>query len=736
MFNPTKFFNNAESAVNRTKLDAAGRSFAVVEFDLGGRIVDANQNFLSITGYALHEIVGKDQTMFGMLEETSNNTYERFRENLKTTHAFSDKVKCVAKGGREIWFQASFSMLFDANEQPSGFIKFATDITESELKNREAYAHQSVVDCTTSAIISVNRDLVVTYANEASNKLFEKYSAEFRSALSGFNPSNVKGECISPLLSNPELLNDPQNLPHSADITFGSLKLDLFINATFSTAGEYIGNVIELKDATQTSTHAGIIEALNNSQAVIQFNLEGEVLSANSLFLKVMGYQENEVIGKHHSIFVDPSFAVSAKYSRFWEKMRNGQSASGKFSRFGKNGDEIVLQASYYPILDKQGQPFKVVKFATDVTRDEEKQRKRYEEEQQKVFEQISSGFHKMADGDLTVQIEEEFTGNYEDLRKNFNETVLKLKDVVSTVVVNSSNIKSGAGEISQATDDLSKRTEQQAATLEETAASLEEITSTVDATAVGAKQANDVVIEARENAEQSGVVVQEAVAAMTEIEKSSTQISQIIGVIDEIAFQTNLLALNAGVEAARAGDAGRGFAVVASEVRALAQRSSDAAKEIKGLISASAQHVTTGVDLVGQAGQALEQIVEKVINISTLMSDITVSSQEQAIGLKEVNVAVNQMDQVTQQNAAMVEETTAASHTMTQEALELARLISMFKTGVSTGGFSRPQEATSNSQPIQSPVIEQQEKLERIMSPVTDGSSALQVDEGEWEDF
>ena len=246
----------------------------------------------------------------------------------------------------------------------------------------------------------------------------------------------------------------------------------------------------------------------------------------------------------------------------------------------------------------------------------------------------------------------------------------------------NIGGIRSGSSEISQAADDLSRRTEQQAASLEETAAALDEITATVNRTASGARQASDVVQAARGDAESSGTVVREAVTAMGAIGKSANEISQIIGVIDEIAFQTNLLALNAGVEAARAGEAGRGFAVVATEVRGLAQRSAEAAKEIKALITTSTAHVGSGVSLVGQTGEALQRIVDRVAEIDTLVSEIAASAQEQAIGLGQVNTAVNQMDQVTQQNAAMVEQTTAASHSLSREAEALAQSVDRFNVG------------------------------------------------------
>ena len=295
------------------------------------------------------------------------------------------------------------------------------------------------------------------------------------------------------------------------------------------------------------------------------------------------------------------------------------------------------------------------------------------------VVTALAEGLEAMARGDLTWRITADFPQSAVTLKTDFNAAIESLEQAVSLVNANVSVIHMGAEEISAASNDLSHRTEQQAATLEETAAALDQITVTVSRTADGAKEAASVVLGARSDAEHSGVVMNNAVQAMTAIESSSNQISAIIGVIDEIAFQTNLLALNAGVEAARAGDAGRGFAVVASEVRALAQRSAAAAKEIKTLISASGQQVSKGVDLVGQTGDALGRIVQRVAQIDALVNEIAASAQEQSTGLAQVNTAVNQMDQVTQQNAAMVEESTAACHALATEAEELAKSVSRF---------------------------------------------------------
>jgi len=335
-----------------------------------------------------------------------------------------------------------------------------------------------------------------------------------------------------------------------------------------------------------------------------------------------------------------------------------------------------------------------------EVSRDEsarqraatEAERARAQAEQTAVVQALAQGLSRLSAGDLTYRIDTAFNGSYEQLRNDFNGAVSNLERTLGKIQDNSNAMSAGSAEISQAADNLARRTEAQAATLEQTAAALDEITATVRRTADGAQQADKVVTHARASADASSEVVGKAVSAMDEISSSSGQIGQIIGVIDEIAFQTNLLALNAGVEAARAGEAGKGFAVVASEVRQLAQRSADAAKEIKTLISASSRQVSDGVELVAQTGEALNQIFDQFNQIARLVTEIAASAREQSSALGQVNTAINQMDHTTQQNAAMVEESTAASHTLSRQARDLSQLISAFK--VHPGAGTRAVEA------------------------------------------
>ena len=312
---------------------------------------------------------------------------------------------------------------------------------------------------------------------------------------------------------------------------------------------------------------------------------------------------------------------------------------------------------------------------------------------QRQIVGALGEGLSRLAKSDLRCRIEEPFPQNYEQLRADFNGAIDALGEVMASVMEAANGIGNGASDIRQASDDLSQRTEQQAASLEETAAAMDEITGTVRETAEGANRANSIVSETRSDAERSGEVVRRAVESMNGIERASSEISEIISVIDGIAFQTNLLALNAGVEAARAGDAGKGFAVVASEVRALAQRSAEAAKDVKEKITASTDQVEHGVALVSETGEALERIIGRIAEISDLVGTIATSAKHQATGLQQVNTAVSEMDGVTQQNAAMVEEATAAARSLAEEAETLNRQIAQFRLrdGQGSGAAANP---------------------------------------------
>ena len=453
---------------------------------------------------------------------------------------------------------------------------------------------------------------------------------------------------------------------------------NVWIQASYNPVKGPKGNVVKVVKVAIDITEAKLqnaefeskLNAISLVQAVIEFTPAGEIITANENFLKTMGYRLDEIKGQHHRMFVEPSYAASSDYQAFWRKLNGGEFIADGFRRIGKGGKEAFLQASYNPILDPNGKVAKVVKFATDIT----------------DLVDLGAGLKRMAASDLEQPIQRTFAPALERSRLDFNTAQEMLRSTMLGITEGVNLVATGGQEITKAADDLSSRTEQQAASLEETAAALDQVTATVKKTTDGAKQARSVVSEARSDAETSGDIVRQTVEAMSRIEKSSQEISQIIGVIDEIAFQTNLLALNAGVEAARAGEAGRGFAVVASEVRALAQRSAEAAKEIKGLITTSNTEVGHGVKLVAETGKSLARIIGKVTEINSVVADIAAGAEEQSTALQEVNTAVNQMDHTTQQNAAMAEEATAAARSMMRETEKLSAMVGEFRLGKADG--------------------------------------------------
>jgi methyl-accepting chemotaxis protein len=423
---------------------------------------------------------------------------------------------------------------------------------------------------------------------------------------------------------------------------------------------------------------AGQLAAIGKSQAVIEFDLDGTVRKINENFARLMGYSESEVMGRHHSMFADAATTGSSDYRAFWAKLGRGEAETGSVRRLAKGGREVWLQASYNPIADANGKPFKVVKYATDVTAQMQAQ-----QQLQLTVKQTQDTVKFAIDGDLTHRIPTEGkTGELEALCRGVNSLLESTGDLVKRVKNSVSEVRSGAEEISKGNTNLSQRTEEQASSLEETASSMEEMTSTVKQTADNAGQANQLAMAARVQAEKGGAVVGSAVSAMAGINEASKKIADIIGVIDEIAFQTNLLALNAAVEAARAGEQGRGFAVVATEVRNLAGRSATAAKEIKALIVDSVAKVDEGSKLVDESGRTLEEIVNSVKKVTDIVAEIAAASREQSSGIEQVNKAVMQMDTTTQQNAALVEEAAAASQAIVEQAQALAAVVEHYNVG------------------------------------------------------
>ena len=524
-----------------------------------------------------------------------------------------------------------------------------------------------------AGVMVADTNLNIVYMNKAVTKFLTESEKDIQKDLPNFRVSALIGQSIDIFHKNPKHQRSmlaALTRPHEAMIEVGGKNYDLMAAPLFDGAGHRIGTSVEWKDATvrlQKLELQGQVEAISRSQAIIEFTINGDIVTANENFLDALGYPLHEIVGQHHRIFVDPQEAQSAEYQDFWHRLKNGEHSTGEYRRIKKNGEAVFIQATYNPVFDGNGKVFKVIKFATDITT------------RVRAVQDLGASLKKLSKSGSAQQVSAAFGDDLENLCTELSALMATLQKTLSSVGDTSQEIDHGSREISVAVEDLSRRTESQAASVEETASALEQISTTVKDSTARAEDAEILVRETRQNAETSGDVVQRAVTAMTQIEESSSEISSIIGVIDSIAFQTNLLALNASVEAARAGEAGKGFAVVAQEVRQLAQRSADSAKEISKLINKSGEQVDLGVKLVGETGDALTTIVGQIQQIAQNIESIVRAAREQATGIEEINKAVISIDKGTQQNAAMVEETTAACQALAEQAGHLTGLLQPF---------------------------------------------------------
>lgn len=661
-----------EQTMNQGRLDAINKSSAVIEFTMDGIILDANDLFLQTMGYTLDEIRGKHHSMFVDSEYRKSREYKLFWERLAEGQFEAAEFRRFGKNGREVWIQATYSPVLDASGTPCGVIKYATDITREKLSSAD-YRGQVHAIRKSSAVIEFDMDGTILDANE-----------NFLTTM-GYRLEDVKGRHHS-MFVEPGYRNSPEyralwDKLNRGEYVAGEFRRtgnhgkEVWIQASYNPIQDAAGNYFKVvkfasditREKLEYADFSGQIAAIGKSQAVIEFDLNGVILDANQNFLKTMGYKLEAIKGKHHKMFVEPTYAASDDYAAFWKKLAAGEFIAAEFKRIGNHSKEVWIQASYNPIMDHNGKPFKVVKYAVDIT------------ERKRATEAINAALLALANGDLGASIDDPFSGEFESLRVAMNNTLTRLRDLVSGIRTTANLVSASASELKMGTISLSQRTEEQAASLEETASSMEEMTSMVSHSARHAENVKGLAQATANKAEAGDSVVENAIVAMTRIETASNRISEIIGVIDEIAFQTNLLALNAAVEAARAGEQGRGFAVVAAEVRELAQRSAAAAKEIKNLINDSVEKVSVGTTYVNQSGDVLRDIVAGIQEVSGLISDIHRSGQEQSAGISQINTAVSDMDGMTQQNAALVEQASASCEAMEQEAKKLQKMITFF---------------------------------------------------------
>ena len=662
-----------QSADFQGQIEAIGKSQAVIEFTPEGKILQANDNFLSALGYQLEEVQGQHHSMFVEPAYKNSAEYTRFWQDLKNGTYASGEFKRIAKDGSEIWIQASYNPILDLSGQCFKVVKYASNITEQKIQSADFKGQIEAIG-KSQAVIEFTPEGNIIQAND-----------NFLNAV-GYSADELKGQHHSLFVEStykesPDYKAFWKNLA-AGDFDAGEYKRvgkggkEIWIQASYNPIMDVNGKPFKVvkyaTDITQqkmmNADFQGQIEAIGKSQAVIEFTPEGKIIQANDNFLNALGYSMDELKGQHHSLFVERSYRESDEYKQFWKSLAAGHFDAGEYMRIGKGGEEVWIQASYNPIMDVNGKPFKVVKYATNITG------------RKFAVSQISDSLLSLSKGDLANTIDVPLEGEFEIVKEALNTTIQHFAHMVSQIRTSADFVSTSANEIQTGTADLSQRTESQASSLEETSSSVEELTQTVNQNADSANSAVSLAEQASKKAIEGGDVVNKAIKAMKEIGGASNKISDIIGVIDEIAFQTNLLALNAAVEAARAGEQGRGFAVVAAEVRNLAQRSAGAAKEIKELINDSVQKVAEGTQLVDNSGATLTLIIDSIGSVQNLIADINNASQEQATGINHVNTAVSQMDTMTQQNAALVEETSAVSASMNTEARKLQELMRFFK--------------------------------------------------------
>ena len=599
--------------------------------------------------------------------------------------------------------------------------------TESKDTELELIRLRSAIERTLTAIMMIDRDLVVTYANTATLDLLRSREDTLKKAYPGFSVDKLIGTCIDVFHANPahqrKLLADPANLPFSTDIKVADLIFNINVTAQFDAEANYIGNTLEWYDVTEQRAReaevARLQSAIDGADASLMLcDADFNITYVNPAVENLLRNRQTEL----RTLFpgFDADNLVGTNIDQFHKNPAHQRGLLSDPSKLPARAEIKVagleFEVNATAILDAAGQYMGNMVEWRDITEQKDAERQiaglieaaARGEFDRTIDTTTYSGFIKtlgtninqlihsvvtplretskvmsaMAQGDLTETMDGEYEGEFANLADAVNSTVTNLRDTVGKIRTSALSINSAASEVSKGNTELSARTEEQASSLEETAASMEEMTSTVQQNADNSRQANQLASSARDQASEGGEVVGRAVEAMGAINESSKKIADIIGVIDEIAFQTNLLALNAAVEAARAGEQGRGFAVVASEVRNLAQRSASAAKEIKSLINDSVQKVTEGSKLVDASGATLNEIVNSVKKVSDIIGEIAVASEEQSSGITQVNQAVTQMDQMTQQNAALVEEAAAASESMDEESRSLLDLMQFFNVG------------------------------------------------------
>lgn len=665
---------------------ALNRVQAVIEFELDGTILHANDNFLRVLGYTLAEVQGKHHAIFCDAEYVKTSEYADFWGKLGRGEFDHGEYKRRAKDGREVWINASYNPILDADGKPYKVIKFATDITASKRRNAD---YEGKIDAISKAqaVIEFRLDGTILDAND-----------NFLKSV-GYTLDEIKGQhhrmfCLPEYARSDEYAQFWHKLGQG-QFDAGEYKRltkdgrEIWLNASYNPIFDVEGRPFKVvkfaSDVTalkkRNAEYEGKVSAIGKAQAVIEFDMQGNVLDANDNFLAVMDYDLSDIQGEHHRMFCEPEYASSAEYKKFWQKLNRGEFDAGRYKRLGNHGKVVWIQATYNPILDLNGKPYKVVKFAIDISEQvnlENSIQSKAANDSRKVNALLDS-VARAAQGDLTCNIVPEGDEPIDLLAGGISKMIVDLRGVIGNVVSAANGFADASHTIAERATGVAVGTQALGATVEEMNASIDGLTFSINSIAENTSNADFLAKATQQEAEAGARAVAKSIEAMDLINRSSEDIGEIVKVISEIANQTNMLAFNAAIEAARAGEHGLGFSVVADEVRKLAERSSQATKEISKLINESVKRVSTGSEISRQASDAFDKIVSGVAKTTLAISDISKAANEQLLTAREVSTAIQYIAEETEKSAANCDSIARSTDGLNERAGSLNQTVSGF---------------------------------------------------------